>query len=517
MSEEQKRILKAQLWAMANDMRGSMDAAQFMNYSLGLIFYKYLSEKIELFLGVELARDQMTFSEAWNSHDEELMAGLREEAIERIGYFIEPQFLFSSIAQRAALGEFVIEDLGRAFSHIEDSTLGAESKEDFQNLFDDVDLQSQNLGKTVEEKNRLISKLLLALRDIDFRIEEAEIDVLGDAYEYMIGEFAAGAGKKAGEFYTPQEVSNVLAQIVTINNERIRHVYDPTCGSGSLLLQVAKIAGATDIHIYGQEKNPKTYNLARMNMLLHNVRFNHFSIVQGDTLENDLFPDQEFNAIVANPPFSAKWSADSCFNKDERFNKAGKLAPASKADYAFILHMLHHLSDGGTMACVAPHGVLFRGAAEGVIRKYLVETRNWIDAIIGLPANLFYGTGIPTCILVMRKCRQEDDSILFIDASRDFEKIKAQNKLTSEHIKRIVDTYRNRTETERYSHLANLDEVRANDYNLNIPRYVNTFEEEEAIDIQATMKEIKLLEARRTELDEQIAVYLKELGIYEQQ
>ncbi|KGN67364.1 MULTISPECIES: type I restriction-modification system subunit M [Porphyromonas] len=513
MSEEQKRILKAQLWAMANDMRGSMDAAQFMNYSLGLIFYKYLSERIELFLAGELSEDNITFAEAWNSNQEDLKAGLKEEAITQIGYFIEPQFLFSSIAERAGRGEFIIEDLGRAFDHIEDSTLGAESKDDFQNLFDDVDLTSQNLGKTVDEKNRLISKLLLALRDIDFRIEDAEIDVLGDAYEYMIGEFAAGAGKKAGEFYTPQEVSNILAQIVTVHSPHLKHVYDPTCGSGSLLLQVAKLAGIGDVRIYGQEKNPKTYNLARMNMLLHNVRFNRFSIMQGDTLEDDLFGEEQFDAIVANPPFSAKWSADSLFLKDERFNKAGKLAPSSKADYAFILHMLHHLNDGGTMACVAPHGVLFRGAAEGVIRKYLIETRNWIDAVIGLPANLFYGTGIPTCILVMRKCRQENDAILFIDASREFDKVKAQNKLAPEHIAKIVETYRTRTEIERYSHAVTLDEIRANDYNLNIPRYVDTFEEEEEIDIQAVMSEIKTLEARRAELDSQINVYLRELGL----
>lgn len=513
MSEEQKRILKAQLWAMANEMRGSMDAAQFMNYSLGLIFYKYLSERIELFLGDELAEDRLTFVEAWQSDDEDLKTGLREEAIEQIGYFIEPPYLFSTITERAKRSEFIIEDLDRAFQHIEDSTLGAESKDDFQNLFDDVDLQSHNLGKTVDEKNKLISKLLLALHDIDFRIEDAEIDVLGDAYEYMIGEFAAGAGKKAGEFYTPQEVSNVLARLVTSDNPRPKHVYDPTCGSGSLLLQVAKLGELSDIHIYGQEKNPKTYNLARMNMLLHNVRFNRFTIAQGDTLEDDLFPNQEFDAIVANPPFSAKWSADNLFLKDERFNKAGKLAPSSKADYAFILHMLHHLNDGGTMACVAPHGVLFRGAAEGVIRKYIIETRNWIDAIIGLPPNLFYGTGIPTCILVMRKCRQHDDKILFIDASREFDKVKAQNKLAPQHIQKIVETYRNRTEISHYSYAATLDEVRKNDYNLNIPRYVDTFEEEEEIDIRQVMQSIKTLEAKRATLDEEINVYLRELGL----
>lgn len=512
MSEEQQRILKAQLWKMACDMRGNMNASDFMNYGLGLIFYKYLSERIEMYINEQLKNDKMTFQEAWATVDEDFKNELKEAAVEEIGYFLEPEYLFSSLVADAKIGNFILEALGLAFKHIEDSTLTSDSQDDFQNLFDDVDLTSAKLGKSAEDKNKLISQLLLALDEIDFLLKDSEIDILGDAYEYMIGEFAAGAGQKAGEFYTPQEVSSILAMIVTTDRQRLRNVYDPTCGSGSLLLRVAKLGGAE--YIYGQEKNPTTYNLARMNMLLHNQKYDRFDIRSGDTLEDDQFgTDQQFDAIVANPPFSANWTADSKFNTDDRFSRAGALAPKSKADYAFILHMIHHLNDGGTMACVAPHGVLFRGAAEGKIRRHLIENKNYLDAVIGLPANLFYGTSIPTCILVFKKCRKDGDDVLFIDASKEFEKVKNQNKLREHHIKKIVDTYTNREEIEKYSHRALLQEIVDNDYNLNIPRYVDTFEEEEPIDIKAVMAEIKELEAKRADLDKQIEVYLKELGL----
>lgn len=421
---------------------------------------------------------------------------------------------FSSIIEAIDRKENILPQLERSLKKIEDSTVGQDSNEDFGGLFSDIDLASPKLGKSADDKNTLISNVLVALNGIDFGLNEAsEIDILGDAYEYMIGQFAAGAGKKAGEFYTPQEVSQILAEVVTTGKTRLRDVYDPTCGSGSLLLRTAHNGNADTI--YGQEKNPTTFNLARMNMLLHGVKYKDFTIENGDTLEADAFPDREFDAVVANPPFSAQWSAAEKFNSDDRFSKAGALAPKSKADYAFILHMIHHLNDGGTLACVAPHGVLFRGNAEGKIRRYLIENKNYIDAIIGLPPNIFYGTGIPTCIIVAKKCRKEDDSILFIDASREFEKVKTQNKLRPEHIQKIVDTYRNRTEIEKYSHLAPLQEIADNDYNLNIPRYVDTFEEEEEIDIKAVMADIKELEAKRSELDAQIEVYLRELGIVE--
>ena len=395
------------------------------------------------------------------------------------------------------------------YSHVNLSGVGCS---DFGGLFSDLDLASPKLGKTADDKNKLISDVLIALNGIDFGLQEAgDIDILGDAYEYMISQFAAGAGKKAGEFYTPQEVSQILAEIVITGKVRLKDVFDPTCGSGSLLLRTAK-SGKAD-SIFGQEKNPTTFNLCRMNMLLHGVKYNDFDIQNGDTLEADAFGDRQFDAVVANPPFSADWTAADKFNNDDRFSKAGVLAPRSKADYAFILHMIYHLNDGGTMACVAPHGVLFRGAAEGKIRQFLIEKKNYIDAIIGLPANIFYGTSIPTCILVIKKCRKEDDNILFIDASKEFEKVKTQNKLRPEHIQKIIDTYRERKEIEKYSHCATLQEIKENDYNLNIPRYVDTFEEEEEIDIHAVMAEIKELEAKRAELDKQIDGYLKELGL----
>lgn len=514
MSEELQQKLRNQLWTVANTLRGNMSAGDFMYYTLGFIFYKYLSEKIERCADYILQYDGVTFKQAWEGNDEELKEGLKEQCVQDLGYFVEPEYLYSTIISMINSKENIIPSLERSLKKIEDSTLGQESEDDFGGLFSDIDLASPKLGKTTDDKNRLISDVLLNLNEIDFGLTEAQdIDILGDAYEYMIGQFAAGAGKKAGEFYTPQEVSQILSEIVITGKTRLKTVYDPTCGSGSLLLRTAR-EGNADI-IYGQEKNPTTFNLCRMNMLLHGIKYDNFEIHNNDTLENDELCECQFDAVVANPPFSAEWSAADKFNNDDRFSKAGVLAPKSKADYAFILHMLYHLNDGGTMACVAPHGVLFRGASEGKIRQFLIEKKNYIDAIIGLPANIFYGTSIPTCILVMKKCRQPDDSILFIDASKEFEKVKTQNKLRPEHVQKIIDTYRNRTEIDKYSHLATLAEVKENDYNLNIPRYVDTFEEEEEIDIKAVMAEIKELEAKRSELDAQIEVYLKELGIVE--
>lgn len=514
MSEELQQKLRTQLWTVANTLRGNMSAGDFMYYTLGFIFYKYLSEKIEKSADDILKDDGVSFKQAWASNDDELKEALKEECIQDLGYFVEPEYLYSTIISMIEHKENILPALERSLKKIEDSTIGQDSEDDFGGLFSDIDLASPKLGKTADDKNRLISDVLVNLQGIDFGLNEAEeIDILGDAYEYMIGQFAAGAGKKAGEFYTPQEVSEILSEIVITGKTRLKSVYDPTCGSGSLLLRTAR--GGNADAIFGQEKNPTTFNLCRMNMLLHGIKYKDFEIHNGDTLENDELGEHQFDAVVANPPFSAEWTAAEKFNNDDRFSKAGVLAPKSKADYAFILHMLYHLNDGGTMACVAPHGVLFRGAAEGKIRKFLIEKKNYIDAIIGLPANIFYGTSIPTCILVMKKCRQSDDNILFIDASKEFEKVKTQNKLRPEHIQKIIDTYRNRTEIEKYSHCATLKEIAENDYNLNIPRYVDTFEEEEEIDIQAVMAEIKELEAKRTELDAQIEVYLKELGIVE--
>ena len=512
---KQQAELHTQLWSMANDLRGNMDASEFKNYILGLIFYRYLSDKLLRFVNGELEEDGITYEEAWN--DEDFKDDIIELLVDNeggLGYIIEPNNLWSTLINKINIKEFDISMLAKAINDLTESTLGLGSQRDFENLFDDMDLNASKLGKTEVDRSALISKVMLKINDINFHYEDAEIDVLGDAYEYLIGQFAASAGKKAGEFYTPQQVSKLLAKLVTIGKKKLRNVYDPTCGSGSLLLRVAKEAEV--VSFYGQEKVSTTYNLARMNMLLHGVRFNHFDIENNDTLEhpNEKHMELTFEAVVANPPYSAKWSADPKFLDDERFSGYGKLAPKSKADYAFIQHMLYLLDDSGTMAVVLPHGVLFRGAAEGVIRKYLIEEKNWLDAVIGLPANLFFGTSIPTCVLVFKKCKTYDD-IFFIDASKEFESGKNQNRLTDENIEKIMNTYIERKDVDKYAHCATLEEIKENDFNLNIPRYVDTFEEEEEIDIHAVMKEIKELEAKRDELDKEIAVYLKELGLME--
>lgn len=337
MSEELQQKLRTQLWAVANNLRGNMSANEFMYFSLGFIFYKYLSEKIEKYANQALENDEITFKQLWESQEEEaveLQDEVKKQCLENIGYFVEPQFLFTSIIDGINRKENILPQLERSLKRIEDSTLGQESEEDFGGLFSDIDLASPKLGKTADDKNNLISSVLTALNGIDFGADEAtQIDILGDAYEYMISQFAAGAGKKAGEFYTPQEVSRILAEIVTLGHARLRNVYDPTCGSGSLLIRAANIGNA--VEVFGQEKNPTTYNLARMNMLLHGIKFSNFKIENGDTLEADAFGERQFDAVVANPPFSAEWSAADKFNNDDRFSKAGRLAPRKTADYAF--------------------------------------------------------------------------------------------------------------------------------------------------------------------------------------
>ncbi|RBQ07807.1 type I restriction-modification system subunit M [Pedobacter miscanthi] len=526
MSEDQKKQLEQQLWNIANTLRGKMDADEFRDYILGFIFYKYLSEKMEIFANEILKEDKIFFKDISSKLKEydEYIEAIKEEALAKLGYFLKPEELFGQLAKRGMGGVyedeifeetnavFILGDLQKVLINIQLSTMGTDSEEDFDNLFEDMDLNSTKLGKTAEARNTIISKVLSHLDKIDFKLDHSELDVLGDAYEYLIGQFASGAGKKAGEFYTPQEVSKILAKIVTTGKHKLKSVYDPTCGSGSLLLRVAR--EVKDVAMfYGQEMNRTTYNLARMNMILHGVHYRQFDIKQENTLEYPQHIDHKFEAIVANPPFSAQWSANPLHLSDDRFSQYGKLAPSSKADFAFVQHMIYHLAENGIMAVVLPHGVLFRGAAELHIRKHLIEQKNYLDAVIGLPANIFYGTSIPTCILVFKKCKEHPDNVLFIDASKGFEKVKTQNVLRDEHIDMIVDTYHNRSVIEKYSYCALLTEIEENDYNLNIPRYVDTYEAEEEIDIQTVMSEIKLLEAKRAELDKEINEYFKELGL----
>ncbi len=519
MSEEQKKQLEQQLWNIANTLRGKMHADEFRDYILGFIFYKYLSEKMDLYANAILKSDGIKFKDINESTDngKSYIEAIKEEALEKLGYFLKPSELFSEVAKRGnsdieGISNFILEDLQKILTNIQLSTMGTESEDDFDNLFEDMDLNSTKLGKKPEERNEVISKVLSHLDKIDFNLEQTELDVLGDAYEYLIGQFASGAGKKAGEFYTPQEVSRILAKIVTTGKTKLRSVYDPTCGSGSLLLRVAKEVKEVS-NFYGQELNRTTYNLCRMNMILHDVHYRKFDIKQEDTLERPQHIDKQFEAIVANPPFSAQWSANPLFTSDDRFSQYGKLAPSSKADFAFVQHMIHHLADNGTMAIVLPHGVLFRGGAEQHIRKYLIENRNYLDAVIGLPANIFYGTSIPTCILVFKKCRETPEDILFIDASQHFEKAKQQNYLRDIDIDKVVETYRNRIEEEKYSKKASLKEIADNDYNLNIPRYVDTFEAEDSIDLDSIVGELKVLDINIAKADQTIAEFCKQLNI----
>ena len=517
MSEDQKKLLQSQLWKIADELRGKMDADEFRDYCLGFIFYKYLSESMYLYANKILAQDHLRYEDidTGSERGRKFLEAVRVEALEKLGYFLKPDELFTHIAQKGKEeneDNFILEDLSQILVSVQQSTLGTESEEEFNNLFEDLDLTSSKLGRTEKAKNELIAKVLAHLDRIDFKLEDSEADVLGDAYEYLIGQFASGAGKKAGEFYTPQAVSKVLSKLVTTGKTRLKSVYDPTCGSGSLLLRVAKEVEQV-AKFYGQEMNRTTYNLARMNMILHGVHFSRFDIQQEDTLEEPQHLEEQFEAIVANPPFSANWSANAIFQNDDRFSQYGKLAPKTKADFAFVQHMIHHLAENGAMAVVMPHGVLFRGAAEQHIRQYLIEDRNYLDAVIGLPANIFYGTSIPTCILVFKKCREHGDSILFIDSSAHFEKAKNQSFLREEDIDRIIQTYQRRESIEKYSYVASLGEIAENDYNLNIPRYVDTFEEGEPIDLAATAQELKGLESEMAEVDQAIAGFCKELGI----
>jgi type I restriction enzyme M protein len=514
MGEENKRRLEQQLWNIANTLRGKMDADEFRDYILGFIFYKYLSEKMESYANDLLEEDKLIYTLLDEKKDAQYLDAIKEDSIEQLGYFLKPNELFSAVAQRGNgdTNNFILEDLTTILRNIEASTMGHESEDDFEDLFSDIDLTSKKLGRSEEQKNTLIAKVLAHLDNINFELKNHDRDVLGDAYEYLIAQFASNAGKKAGEFYTPQAVSKILAKIVTSGKTKLKSVYDPTCGSGSLLLRVAKEVKDVS-NFYGQELNRTTFNLARMNMIMHDVHYRKFDLKQEDTLEHPQHLDKKFEAIVANPPFSAQWSANQLHLSDDRFSQYGKLAPSSKADFAFVQHMIYHLDDNGTMAVVLPHGVLFRGSAEGHIREYLIEDRNYLDAVIGLPANIFYGTSIPTCILVFKKCREDSADVLFIDASKHFEKVKNQNVLREEDIEKIIDTYKNRKEEDKYAYKASLEEIKENDYNLNIPRYVDTFEEDDVIDLNRVSDDLKALEDEMKATNEIIEAFCRELNI----
>lgn len=498
------------LWSMANALRGNMEAYEFKNYILGMIFYYYLSDRTEKYMINLLKDDDITYENAWQ--DEEYKDAVVEESLRDLGFVIEPQYLFSNMVKMVENRAFDIEFLQAGINSLMESTIGNDSQGDFEGLFSDMQLDSTRLGHTVRDRSAVMAKIIAALDEINFSVEDTKIDVLGNAYEYLIGQFAATAGKKAGEFYTPSGPAELLCKLACLGLTDVKAAADPTCGSGSLLLRLKKYANVR--LYYGQELTSTTYNLARMNMILRGIPYRNFEIYNGDTLEHDYFEDKKFRVQVANPPYSANWSADNKFLEDDRFNQYGKLAPKSKADFAFVQHMVHHMDEDGRAVVLLPHGVLFRGSAEETIRKYLIEELNVLDAVIGLPANLFFGTGIPVCVLVLRKDRAgNNDNILFIDASKDFESGKNQNILRDEDIDKIVSTYEKREDVDKYAHVASMDEIKENGFNLNIPRYVDTFEPEPEIDLAEVSAEIRRLQKEMKEIDAQLKPYFDELGL----
>ncbi|CAH1525789.1 Type I restriction-modification system, DNA-methyltransferase subunit M [Vibrio owensii] len=533
MTKEQLNQLGKTLWDIANNLRGAMNADDFRDYMLSFLFLRYLSDNYEASAKKELGSDYpklaegdkrsplaVFYKELSDADKKDFEGHMRK----KVHYVIEPQYLWASIAELARLQNTeLLKTLDDGFDYIENHSF----ESTFRGLFSEINLNSEKLGKTYTARN---TKLCSIIQKVSEGIAEfsTDSDILGDAYEYLIGEFAAGSGKKAGEFYTPQPISDILSQIVTLDShtpeagpkKRLESVMDFACGSGSLLLNVRKRLGKHGIgKIYGQEKNITTYNLARMNMLLHGVKDTEFEIHHGDSLLNDWDILNEMNpakklkcdAIVANPPFSYRWEPTEALAEDFRFKSYG-VAPKSAADFAFLLHGFHFLSDEGTMAIILPHGVLFRGGKEEAIRKKLLKDGN-IDTVIGLPANLFFSTGIPVCILVLKKCKKNDD-VLFINASEHFEKEKRQNKLLPEHIDKIIKTYQKRPEkVERYARSVSMEEIEKNDFNLNISRYVSTAKPEPKVNLQDVHKGLVTLETKRNDALSTHNRFLKELGL----
>jgi len=506
---ENGKKLETALWECANVLRGKMDANEYKDYVLGILFYKYLSDKLLNETMKLIGEKDLTLPEmqkAYEKYHDEI--DFIKQLKQNIGFALDPKLTFESLMKDIENNEFQLKTLSKAFSEIEDFG------DNFANIFDDVDLNSKKLGNTEQAQNKVISELMKNLNNLN--LLEYSSDALGDSYEYMLGQFASETGKKAGEFYTPKAVANLMAEIVMFGHEDKQglQVYDATCGSGSLLLDIKKYSNKKDlIHYWGQELNTTTYNLAKMNMFIHGISIEHQHLRNGDTLDADWPTEEEtdFDCVVMNPPYSQNWSADPGFLNSPRFGSYGVLAPKSKADYAFLLHGYYHLKNDGTMGIVLPHGVLFRGGSEGKIREKLIKDGS-IYAIIGLPANLFYNTSIPTIIMILKRNRDDmSRDILFIDASKEFKKGKNQNELTEDNIKQIIDIYKDRKDVDKKAHLASYDEIVKNEYNLNIPRYVDTFDEPEEISISEVNNEIKSINSEIKENTKSIIDSLNEL------
>ncbi|HGY0710100.1 type I restriction-modification system subunit M [Vibrio cholerae] len=499
MIEPRQQELNKQLWNITNTLRGSMLADDFLGYLCGLIFYKYLSDKLNHYANELLLENGIQFEQIdeVSKEGQEHLEAIKEEALNTLGYFFKPSGLFHVLAKAGANGEFILDAVHDVLYDIEQSTMGSGCVDDFKGLFEELDFTSNKLGKTANARNKLIAQVLEQLDDIDLHLDNNEVDILGDAYEYLIGMLASGTSKKAGEFYTPQMVSKLLAKLVTLDNPDIETVYDPTCGSGSLLLRVAKETNNPNLKFYGQEINSNTYNLARMNMLIHGIPCSRFDIKNGDTLESPYHLNQRFDAVVANPPFSMRWSARESFQNDIRFSESGLLAPKKAADFAFIQHMIYQLNETGSMAVVTTLGSLFRRGAEGEIRKYLVD-EGLLDMVIGLPENLLSYTSIPTCVLVFRKNRNADAPILFIDASQKVDRSKRIPTLSEEGLNSILESAENRLEVEDFSALITKEDIVSNEYNLNIPHYVDVVKRITLKSFEHYHSEVQKLNAEHT-------------------
>lgn len=511
--QERAELFKA-IWGIADDLRGSVDGWDFKQYVLGIMFYRYISENLTNYINKgEHEAGNVGFDYAKLS--DEVAENAREIMLETKGFFILPSELFCNVLKRASHDANLNETLEKVFRHIEESAKGRVSEDDFAGLFDDIDVNSNKLGATVAKRNDKLVKLLDGIANMNLgNYQDNSIDVFGDAYEFLMGMYAGNAGKSGGEYFTPQEVSELLTRLAVAGKTEVNKVYDPACGSGSLLLKAAKILGKDKVRqgFYGQEINITTYNLCRINMFLHDIDYDKFDIANEDTLINPLhWDDEPFEVIVSNPPYSIKWEGEDnpVLINDPRFAPAGVLAPKSKADMAFIMHSLSWLATNGVASIVCFPGIMYRGGAEQKIRKYLIDN-NFVDCIIQLPSNLFYGTSIATCIMVLKKSKV-DNKTLFIDATNEFIKITNNNKLANENIEKIVSEYTTREDVEYFSRLVSYDEIKENDYNLSVSTYVEAEDTREKVDIVKLNAEIDEIVAREQVLRDEIDKIIKEI------
>jgi type I restriction enzyme M protein len=515
--EQERAELHRTIWGIANDLRGSVDGWDFKQYVLGMLFYRYISENLSNYINSNEhdVDGNVSFDYAKISDTE--AEPTRKELVETKGFFILPSQLFENVHKKAAGDDNLNETLDAIFQSIENSAQGTASEENFKGLFADMDVNSNKLGSSVKRRNEKLVKLMDGIAEMKLgNFQDNTIDAFGDAYEYLMGMYASNAGKSGGEYFTPQEVSELLARITIVGKTEVNKVYDPACGSGSLLLKYAKILGKENVRdgFFGQEINLSTYNLCRINMFLHDIDYDKFDIANADTLiDPKHWDDEPFEAIVSNPPYSTKWAGDSnpLLINDPRFAPAGVLAPKSKADLAFIMHALSWLATNGTAAIVCFPGVMYRGGAERKIRKYLIDN-NFIDCIIQLPSNLFFGTTIATCIMVLKKSKPEN-STLFIDASKEFVKVTNSNKLTEDNIKKILDAFTTRKEEQYFSHVVKNSEIHDQDYNLSVTTYIEQEDTKEKIDIIALNAEIDQIVAKEQVLRDEIAKIISEIEV----